>query len=571
MKRNLRIFCISLLWIAFLATVTACVSMKPKTRKPDPALAGQYLTQAQTYEANGDLPAALEQYKLALTVDPENARARESQARLTQTLAKLADERYKLGMKYHRQGKYGLARKEFLIALKYNPDHEKASKMLVSREPSKTPRYVFHIVRPGESLSQIAKDYYGDFRKYDVIARFNNLEDATRVKPGQRIMIPEYDGVVLPTTPVRSDREDGSFVWHTIQPGQSISQLAKLYYGDYTLFHAIAQYNGMEDATRVSVGQKIKIPKLSHVPFHPPAEPSKPEPSVDAAEPTLAEPAVGSSAGLVELGVEPVTEPEPVIEDGVEEEPYFETGPGTPNGEEQIMAYRDAGIALFNQGKYEDAVFELNKAIEATPDDGSTRRYLAKAYFETGKQLFHQQDFKAAQESFESSLQYDPQCNECRGYIDRSKMGPILAHRTRGIALFQKKEYGAAIDEFMQFLQERPQDEEIRGYTATAFFEHGVMTYKKGEFEAAKKDFETALAYNPDCAQCNDYINRSVNSYKESHYNRGIIFFGKEQLPMAIAEWKKVYEIDPDYKDVEQNLKKAQTLLDKLEQIKKSQ
>lgn len=553
MKRNLRIIFILCLGIAFLAT--ACVSMKPKTQKPNPALASQYIAKAQTLEANSNLPAALEQYKLALTADPENIQAKQSQARLTRKLAQMADERYKLGMKYYRQGKYGLARKQFLIALRYNPDHEKASKMLVSREPSKTPKYSFHVVQPGESLSQIAKHYYGDFHKYRMIAQFNNLENSTMVKPGQRIMIPQDDSMVLPTTPVGGDKKDAAFVWHTIRPGQSISKLAQLYYGDYKLFHAIAQYNRMDDATQVSVGQKIKIPRLTNIPFHPPGEPAEPKPSTVAAKPTQPE---------------PVEEP-PAPEPEVVTEPYLESQPEPLNSEEQIIAYRDAGITLFNEGKYEDAVFELNKAIEATPDDESTRHYLAKAYFETGKALFNQQDFKAAEEAFESSLQYDPQCLECQGYIDKSKLGPILAYRTKGILFYNQKQYEAAIDEFVRFLQVRPQDEEIRGYTCRAYFEKGLAAYNKSDFEAAKNEFETALVYDPGCSDCNDYITRSTNGYKESHYNRGIIFFGKEQLPEAIAEWEKVHGIDPDYKDVETNLKKAQLLLDKLEKIKKSQ
>jgi len=81
----------------------------------------------------GDRPAALEQYQLALTVDPSNAEALQRKDELSQKLNRMADGRYYLGMKYYREGKYGLARKAFLTALKYQPDHPKASKMLVSR------------------------------------------------------------------------------------------------------------------------------------------------------------------------------------------------------------------------------------------------------------------------------------------------------------------------------------------------------------------------------------------------------------------------------------------------------
>jgi tetratricopeptide (TPR) repeat protein len=538
MTRKLRISVVPLLIAtAFLA---ACVSTGLKTQKPDPKLAAQYITQAQQLEEQGDLTGALEQYKLALTVDPQNAPAEENRARLHQKLMQLADERYQLGMKYHSQGKYSLARKEFLTALKFNPDHPDAPKMLVSRKPDEVPKYTFHVVKPGESLSMIAKTYYGDYRKWDTIARFNKLEDATKVTPGQRLMIPELGGVALPIMPGQGAQDTDSYVLHTIGPGESISRLAQLYYGDYKLFHAIAQYNGMEDATRVSVGQKIKIPKLAGVPFTPPGE--RPRPVVET----------------------------PVMEKVPTPVPVPETAAPEHNGDEQIRAYRDTGIALYNEGKYEDAVFELNKAVEAAPDDDQTTAYLAKAYFEAGKEQFDQQDYLAAQESFESALHYDPKCAQCQANIDKSKLGPLLAYRSRGIDYFNQDNFQSAIGEFEQFLKERPQDKEIRAYISRAYYEQALTDYNRGDFLAAKSGFELSLANNAACEKCAAYITQSLNSFKDTHYNKGIVFFGKEQLPEAISEWEQVYELDPGFKDVEQNLSKARALLEKLERIKSS-
>jgi hypothetical protein len=41
-------------------------------------------------------------------------------------------------------------------------------------------------------------------------------------------------------------------------------------------------------------------------------------------------------------------------------------------------------------------------------------------------------------------------------------------------------------------------------------------------------------------------------------------------LEKAIQEWELVSEIDPEYKDVDDNLKKSRKLLERLEKIKKS-
>ncbi|MCK5420484.1 MAG: hypothetical protein KAI93_18295, partial [Desulfobacterales bacterium] len=69
-------------------------------------LAKEYTAKAQAYEKKGDLVEALKQYKLVLTVDPQNKLAQEKRATLEPHLNKLAEEHYRTGLKYYRQGQY---------------------------------------------------------------------------------------------------------------------------------------------------------------------------------------------------------------------------------------------------------------------------------------------------------------------------------------------------------------------------------------------------------------------------------------------------------------------------------
>ena len=529
------------------------------TAKPNPKLAAEYLAKGQQLESQGDLPAAMEQYKLALTVDPKNEAAIQHNQRLTDQLNKLADARYNLGMKYYRQGKYALARTQFLIALKYRPDHPGASKMLVSRQPEKAPEYVLHQIQPGESLSMIAKKYYGDYQKYNLIARYNGITDATKVKPGQIIKIPNAGQEIMPAAGNQEDLQRTDFVLHKIQPGQSISRLAQIYYGDYKKFSLIARYNHMDDATQVKVGDVIRIPKVPGVPFN--------QPSNDSAQPaasTAKEPAEQQAAVSMQAEPEPQTEVTPEMQQPQESEKL------TENNNEQVLAYRDAGIELYNEGKYEDAIFELHKSVEAMPEDKQTRSYLSKAYIESGKSLMSRSEFDAAKEAFESALQFDPACPECKQYIEKSKIGPMLVYRNKGIDHFNRNEFADAITALTQYLDLQPDDPDARIYLGKAYFQKALIDFNKSDYLMAKKEFESALAYDRQCGKCPQYIDQSLASYKETHYNKGVAYYGNQQLEEAIKEWEVVYKLDPGYKDVSQNMKKAREMMEKLEQIKKS-
>ncbi len=161
---------------------------------PEEKFVKEYLQMGQMYENKGDLVAALKQYKLAMTVDPGNQDAIENRNRVEIELRNLAEEHYKVGLKFRKEGRYGTARQQFLIALRLWPDNPEVIKKLTSRKRLKIKRYIVHMIKQGESLSKVAKIYYGDYNKFPIIAKYNNIIDATRIKVGQKIKVPEIEG-----------------------------------------------------------------------------------------------------------------------------------------------------------------------------------------------------------------------------------------------------------------------------------------------------------------------------------------------------------------------------------------
>ena len=47
-----------------------------------------------------------------------------------------------------------------------------------------------YTVRPGDNLSKISKQFYGDANKYMTIVKANNLQDPDKIKVGQELIIP---------------------------------------------------------------------------------------------------------------------------------------------------------------------------------------------------------------------------------------------------------------------------------------------------------------------------------------------------------------------------------------------
>jgi tetratricopeptide (TPR) repeat protein len=382
----------ALIWFVFLATaVGACAGPVKKAPKKTVTseheqIVQMFLGKARQHEKEGDLAEALKQYKLALAVSPQNRVAIKNRQRLEANLRILAERRYRSGLKLHRQGKYVSARRQFLKALRLNPDHAKARNMLTAHIHVAAKRYVVHKIKPEESLSKLAMIYYGSHEEFPIIAAYNNIDDATRVEVGQELKVPEIDGV-----PFLAEKED----IRAEEPEPSDSQ----------------------SVDEVSEEQPSEAASLE-----------APEEYVDV-----------------------------------------------------VAMYRDEGIELFNKKKYQEAIVELNKAVNVNSNDTATLEYLHKSHFQQAMVFFVQEDYLSA-----------------------------------------------------------------------------------------KKEFEVSLRYESDCQQCHEYARKSEETYKELHYNRGISYFGKELLAEAIKEWESVRALDPKYREVENNIKKARMLLKRLEEIKKT-
>jgi tetratricopeptide (TPR) repeat protein len=369
------------------AVLTACVSTGPVAEKSkSPAgLAEQYGQKAQTLENSGDIVEAAHYYQLALTVDPDNPRMLENLARVGTKRKELAQAYYQRGTRLYAQGKYADSRQALLTALRLQPDHAEALNKLKVRPRIAAKRFILHRIEPGETISIIAQKYYGDPGEYAYIAQFNNLPDATRIRLGQELKIPEIEGL-----PFYVDEQS----------------------------------------------QEVK---------------------------TEAE----ESGSLTAWPAE--------------DEVSYEEPTQVASVQQQAASYQATGLDFLQAKKYDAAIIEFNKVLSAQPDNTEVKTHMFRAHYEWARELLDQKEYLSAKQAFEKSLAFNQDCRKCHGLIEECETG-----------------------------------------------------------------------------------------YKEMHYQRGIQLFGAEKPDAAIAEWEKVSELDPDYKQVSQYIKKARTISENIKKLKQN-
>ncbi len=170
----------------------------PALPSPRQQLASGHRDRARQLERSGDLRQALDEWKIALTIDPADQAAQDGRRQLQARLERAIAERTTQGRDALAKGEHLEARRHFLAVLAMDPANQAAFSAL--QNEVKEIRFVPHTVKAGETLAMIAERYYGDRGRSEVIWETNQLPPNPRLSAGMVLKIPEIPGVpfVLP-------------------------------------------------------------------------------------------------------------------------------------------------------------------------------------------------------------------------------------------------------------------------------------------------------------------------------------------------------------------------------------
>ncbi|GBC60101.1 peptidoglycan-binding protein [Desulfonema ishimotonii] len=301
-----------------------------------------------------------------------------------------------------------------------------------SGESSPSVNYVLHTVRSGETLSEIAMQHYGTYKKYNTLAtikNFNRITDVNALKPGQQIRIPviRIEGVMRPPAPASpaAVSEPASPPAKPRPSAPVLSPLEKgirLYRaGNYT--KAIAEF---EKTLRTAPGHEKAAYYLKSARIRRGTERYEKGDYIAAQHDFTA-----------------------VADSGAE-------CPTCTDYLRRIARKADAflakGQSFFKQQDYPVAAAAFEKAVRLAPDNKTAGEFLFKARFEMAVSQFNvyqrsrkQKDYKVARKTLRRALRHKKNCPPCRIYEENYKK----QHYNKGIKYFTDEQHiDKAIEEW---------------------------------------------------------------------------------------------------------------------------
>ncbi len=164
----------------------------PREPSPREQLAARHRAQAERLEREGDLRHALDQWKIAVLINKDDAAARQGQTRLEARIEQGVSQRINEGRAALQRGSHVEARRRFLAALVMDPFNRTAFDAL--QKEVRDVETISYTVRAGDTLASIAQRYYGDRSRSEVIWETNQLPPNPRLVAGTTLKIPEIPG-----------------------------------------------------------------------------------------------------------------------------------------------------------------------------------------------------------------------------------------------------------------------------------------------------------------------------------------------------------------------------------------
>ncbi|MGA1823205.1 MAG: tetratricopeptide repeat protein [bacterium] len=168
---------------------TGCV-MRP-TNRPAQPLSKLYQTKAMDYENKGELQMALLFWRIAAVQKPGDKEISDKIAALKTCIRNKADEHFTKGTTLYSHKSLEAARKEFLIAIRLNPNHKEA--LFYLKKKLAYTHYTTYKVENGDTYNKISRKIYKNPGRGFIIATFNDCNPQKQPVPGEIIKIPILD------------------------------------------------------------------------------------------------------------------------------------------------------------------------------------------------------------------------------------------------------------------------------------------------------------------------------------------------------------------------------------------
>ena len=186
---------------------------------------------------------------------------------------------------------------------------------------------------------------------------------------------------------------------------------------------------------------------------------------------------------------------------------------------QNALAHKSLAALYYRQTKLDESIVEYEKAIEINP------KY-SDAHYELGISLYRRGRLEDAIRSFKEALKINPNFHIARYWL--------------GLSYYYGGRLSEAIEAFKQTIANEPN-------VAIAYYHLGIAYTREDKWKSAVAEFENFLKKTPNSAA--------------AHYQLGVSYYKLGDVDQAIEHFRRAVEIDPSDERSRKNLDSIEELL----------
>jgi tetratricopeptide (TPR) repeat protein len=125
----------------------------------------------------------------------------------------------------------------------------------------------------------------------------------------------------------------------------------------------------------------------------------------------------------------------------------------------------------------------------------------------------------------------------------------------------------------------RKKSKRVKGKTdlkasANTHYMRGKVYLESTAYPEAIEEFNTAREFVPDFLDTATLLERTEKRLElqiDRHFKKGISYFQKEEMKLAVEEWDSVLRLRPSHKDAEEYKGRAELIMERVKSIKERQ
>lgn len=181
--------------LSIIMLLSQCAGLPEAPQGVTVPLSERCQARAMEYEKRGELQMSLFNLRVASELRPGDREIAGKIADLQATIEKEAERHFEKGLAFYKDNSFNAARKEFLIALRYNPYHKEALDHLKNRLTGEG--YTAYQVKEGDTPRSIARGVYKDPEKDFIISYFTGTDTKAKLVPGTILRLPVLEAELI--------------------------------------------------------------------------------------------------------------------------------------------------------------------------------------------------------------------------------------------------------------------------------------------------------------------------------------------------------------------------------------